>query len=145
MKILIRAKIINYAAALFLLGTIAACTDRDILESKPGVSLPPVTGLSLLADTPHVELSWEIPAGLPEEIQQPVDIYIEVNQLLSPTRAVRIFSTVLPDAPTSFTYQLPDALKKYHLTVKVHGRTKTADPNYSGDIYSEGQTVAYEP
>lgn len=141
---MIRTKIIHYAGVLLLV-TVAACTDRDILESKPGVSLPPVTGLSLSADTPYVELSWKIPAGLPEEIQQPVDIYVEVNEILSPTRAVRIFSTVLPEAPTSFSYQLPDALKKYHLTVKVHGRTKTADPNYSGEIYSEGQTVVYEP
>ena len=135
-----------YVWALILLAINGACTDRDILESKAGVRLPAVTGLALQATAQTVQLSWDLPSGLPAEIEQPVSVYIQVNEIINPARSLTVFSTILPDAPTSFSYEIPDGSKKYNFTVKLYGRTKMPDVNYhSGEIYSEGRTVSYSP
>lgn len=123
-----------------------ACTDRDVLDGKPGVSLPRVNNL-VLEETGEksVLLRWEIPSSLPAEIVQPVNVFIQVSQIASPTSAVPVFSIMLPDAPSEFSYEVPETGKTYHITVKLNGKTKNTDRNYSSDIYSEGQTVVYSP
>ena len=135
-----------YTCALMLMTGISACTDRDILESKPGVILPPVSNLGMEKDGEKgVILTWDIPTSLPAEINQPVSVFIQVSEITSPTTAVPVFNTTLSDAPSTFLYEVPDAEKTYHLTVKLYAKTKNTDENYSSDIYSGGQTVVYSP
>lgn len=139
-------KTLLYICGLTLLVGTSACADRDILEAKPGVSLPPVSNLAMeKTGAKDLNLTWGIPANLPGEINQPVSVFIQVTEILSPTTAVPVFSITIPDAPGEFSYEVPDPGKTYHLTVKLYGNTKVTDKNYSSEIYSEGQTVVYSP
>jgi hypothetical protein len=120
-----------------------SCAQKDILNSKQGTSLPPVTNLALeKADSNRVILTWQIPGAIPGNINQPLGVYIEVNQEVN-RRLLSQFSITLPGAPTSYTYKLPDSSKVYHLTVKLSGTTTSSDINYSNSILSLGQTVIY--
>lgn len=127
---------------LFLLYT--GCNKEKIVENKPGVSLPMVTNLDLQkTGNNQVRLTWSVPTSIPTEIQQPLNIYLEVNEIISATKAVSVFSIALTGAPAEFIYQLPNVAKKYDFTVKLMGTTKNMDVNYSNTIYSLGQTVSY--
>jgi len=120
------------------------CTDRDIIDVKEGVALPVVTNLSLSAGADkNVTLTWGIPAAIPESIKQPLSVLIEVREVIGPMRTTTVLSTHLANAPTEFVYTLPDETKTYHFTVKLNGGLKVADPNYSSNIYSLGETVSY--
>ena len=129
----------------FLLLFIAAsCKKEKITDRKQGVSLPTVSNLALqkTADK-EVKLTWGMPTAIPDQVQQPLSVFIEVNEIVSVTKAISVFSTTLTGASAQFVYELPDAAKKYHFTVKLVGNTKTSDVNYSSVIYSLGQTVSY--
>jgi hypothetical protein len=129
-------------AVLLVLGS--ACSKSNDDYTKPGVSLPTVSDLTLVkAGGKKVKLSWKMPASIPDEIQQPLSIYVEVIEVLSVMRTLPVSTETLPDAPTEHTLELPDAAKTYHITVKVFGVTKQTDPNYSSNIYSPGQTAEY--
>lgn len=58
---------------------VTGCQDRDIIDFKDGVSLPPVTDLksSLTPDNDAV-LEWKLPSAIPEEIQRPLSVYVQV-------------------------------------------------------------------
>jgi len=120
-----------------------ACNDREIIDRKDGDSLPAVSNLALQQDGPMARLTWAIPAAIPESIEQPVRVYIEVKEILNPTRAISVFNITLSNSPTEFVYEIPDVNKTYHLTVKLNGTTKNRDVNYSSNIYSLGQTVIF--
>ena len=130
--------------SLFLLLLMAACSDKDVINSKEGVSLPAVTNLALQqVDPQSVKLTWNIPGAISPKIKQPLKVYIEVREIVSITRSVVIFSTTLENAPSEYVYTLPVNTKTYHLTVKLNGSTVESDPYYSSNIYSPGQTVVY--
>lgn len=136
--------IIICISSLFLL-LFYSCTDRDVLDKKEGVSLPAVENLTLQqVDEKHVKLTWNIPNAIPEEMELPVKVFIEVKEVVNVTKTLPTFNTTLANAPTEFIYEIPDATKTYHLTVKLNGSTKVKDVNYSGNIYSLGQTVVLE-
>jgi len=123
-----------------------ACTDRDIIDAKEGVSLPPVSDLSIGdAGNGKVRLTWGIPTAIPQAVNQPLNVLVEVRELIESWRSQVVFSSNLADAPTSFDYDLPDPSKTYQFTVKLNGRLKEVDPNYSSTIYSLGQSVSYGP
>ncbi|MBZ4187333.1 DUF4945 domain-containing protein [Niabella beijingensis] len=138
-----------FAGCFFLL---VACNKREITDRKEGsISLPPVENLTLqkLTDS-TMKLTWNIPA-LPESIEQPVSVFILVKEIQPSLASFSPFSTTLDNAPTTFTYEVPDkpledpdAKRKYHITVKIKGTTVRKDPNYSGEVYSPGQTVAFD-
>ncbi|SEL80624.1 protein of unknown function [Olivibacter domesticus] len=131
-------------SSLFLL-LFYSCTDRDVLDRKEGVSLPAVENLTLQqVDEKHVKLTWNIPNAIPEEMELPVKVFIEVKEVVNVTKTLPAFNTTLANAPTEFIYEVPDETKTYHLTVKLNGSTKVKDVNYSGNIYSLGQTVVLE-
>ena len=123
---------------------VTACNKKDFITTKDGVRLPPVTGLALekVSDT-LVKLSWTNPGGIPPEIQQPLRIFIEVREILGVTRAITVYSTILENAPTDFTYVLPDITKKYDFTVKMNGTANVTAVNLATEIFSTGQTVSY--
>lgn len=123
-----------------------ACTDRDIIDLKEGVSLPKVTGLSLSeGEENRVLLTWTNPSSISDRINQPFRVLIEVREVLGPMRTNVILSTHLDGAPERFEYTLPDPSKTYHFTVKINGLLRDPDPNYSSNIYSLGETVIYSP
>jgi hypothetical protein len=143
-KIYIVMKKIIYMCCLPLIFLFTGCKKEPVIESKAGVSLPMVTNLQLQKTAEkEVKLTWGIPSSVSDQIVQPLNIFVEVNEVISVTKTVSVFSTTLANAPTEFVYQLPDAAKTYHITVKLMGNTKVVDKNYSSQIYSLGQTVVY--
>ena len=138
-------KFLLFAFGTLLLMAAAACKKTMDDVTKPGVSLPAVTDLTLQqTDANNVKISWKIPGNIPAEIQQPLNVYIEVNQVLTVMKTVNVSTVTLPDAPLEYTFKLPDPAKTYHFTVKLNGQTQKTDKNYSGNIYSLGQTVTYQ-
>lgn len=130
----------------FLVAGILAACKKDPDYSKPGVSLPEVSNLNIQrTDTNRISLSWAIPAGIPAEINQPLSVNVQVTEILSPTRSIVIASEMLPEAPLTWSYTLPNTAGTYHFTVKLFGTTKSADRNYSNTIYSLGQTAIFSP
>ena len=124
--------------------TISACNKKEAIENKVGVSLPPVTNLAIekLAE-PDVKLTWTNPTGIPSEIAQPLKIFIEVKEVMGVMQSITILSTTLENAPTEFTYAIPDVNKKYLFTVKTNGTANFTDVRYSNNIFSLGQSVSY--
>ncbi|MEH6308987.1 DUF4945 domain-containing protein [Olivibacter sp. CPCC 100613] len=118
------------------------CNDRDMLERKDGVSLPAVEGLTMQrVDDKHVRLTWNIPDNIPNEIELPVNVFVEVKEIINVTKTLPVFNTTLSNAPSEFLYEIPDIAKTYHITIKLNGSTKVKDVNYSSNIYSLGQTA----
>jgi len=133
-----------YICCLPLLLLFNGCKKEPVAQQKSGVSLPVVSNLVLeKSGEKTAKISWSLPTNIPAEINQPLSVYIEVGEILGPTKMVTVFNTTLADAPTSFSYDVPNPVKKYLITVKVRGTTKTPDVNYSSNIFSLGQTVTY--
>ncbi len=131
-----------YGMALCLLGS--GCI-KSVDGTKPGVSLPTVTNLSLQKlDAGKVKITWQFPGNIPSEIQQPLSVVVQVNELVTVMKAITITTATLPNAPTEYNFTLPHPESVYHFTVKLFGVTKTTDKNYSSNIYSPGQTVEYK-
>lgn len=128
---------------LLVLGS--ACKKLYDVTSKPGVSLPPVSNLALQkTGSSQVKLTWEIPKNIPDNIQQPLSVNIAVSEVINVMKTISVSSATLANAPTEYLFDLPNDTSTYHFTVKLLGTTKTADINYSSNIYSLGQTVVYE-
>ena len=118
------------------------CYDRDIIDSKPGVSLPTVTGLAYSMSDRTATVTWGIPSNIPSEIARPMRINVEVLQYRPGTYSpVRVHLVTLEDEATSTTYEVPSDGYEYHVIIKLVGNVK--DPPYgtSNLIYSLGQTV----
>jgi hypothetical protein len=124
---------ISFLCLLFFVG----CREEEILTSKPGESIAPVTNLQHTISGNSATLTWKLPATFPADIIQPVSV------LVIKTEDERSAGTeVLADAPESLT--LPyDPAKKYKFTVKVQGVVNSTDPNVSKLRLSLGQTVAF--
>lgn len=134
-----------YSMGIVILFATMACNKSDAVDSKPGVSLPVVTSLTLQkVGANKVTLNWQLPANIPAEIQQPLNVIIQVNEYVSVTKWNPIANFNLPDAPITFSYDLPNPASVYHFIVKLNGKTKTIDKNYSSNITSPGQTVEYK-
>lgn len=134
-----------YGLGIIVLISTIACNKSDAVDSKPGVSLPAVTNLTLQkVSTNKVTLNWQVPTGIPAEIEQPLNVIIQVTEFVSMTKWNPIANFNLPNAPVTFNYDIPDPAKVYHFIVKLNGRTKTVDKNYSSNITSPGQTVEYK-
>ena len=126
---------ILYISFLCLLLCVS-CKEEEILTSKPGESIAPVSNLKHVISGNTVTLTWELPATFPADIVQPVAV------LVIRTEDGRAGTQVLADAPESLT-QAYDPAKKYKYTVKVQGAVNTTDPNVSKLRISLGQTVAF--
>lgn len=136
-------KKIFFISLVFSVSFFACKKDPDY--TKPGVSLPAVTGLTLQkVDVNNVRLTWQNPSNIPAEMKLPLSINIQVNDIQSPTKSVSAATINLDNAPNTYSYKLPDSSKTYHFIVKLFGTTKSTDKNYSNTIYSLGQTVIYQ-
>lgn len=138
-------KKIFYLTVVVLLALSHACTKTSVADHKPGVSLPPVTNLTLeKIDPGKARISWQMPGTIPEEIQQPVSVVVQLQEIISVMKSVTVSTVTLPDAPVTHTIDLPKPASTYHITVKLFGQTKNTDKNFSANIYSTGQTVEYK-
>lgn len=116
----------------------AGCQKEEILTSKSGEPLAPVTDLKHTVAASQVELTWKLPAAYPADLVKPVSVLVKifVNGQNGGTQ-------VLANNPERFTYSGYDASKSYKFTVKVQGAVNTTDPGRSKLRISPGTTVAF--
>ncbi|WP_160150030.1 DUF4945 domain-containing protein [Parabacteroides sp. Marseille-P3160] len=120
-----------------------SCYDRDILDLKEGVSLPPVTNLTYSLSGQTASLTWGIPGDISSEISKPLSVNIQVLQykpgILSP---IRVYTVTLENEPTTATFTVSTTDEnEYHVIVKLVGNVKEAVYGESTLIYSLGQTI----
>jgi hypothetical protein len=116
----------------------SGCYDRDIIDSKPGEPIDPVTNLSYLVEEGNIILSWNLPADNPSDIILPVSVYIKVY------RDEVLISTVTIAETTTYTYSAYNSEKSYRFVVKVVGDVDTDDPNAAVTRYSLGAYVVID-
>jgi hypothetical protein len=116
----------------------SGCREEEIILSKPGEAIDPVTNLEYAIAESNATLTWNLPANLPDDIIEPVSVLIRVTEDGNAKG-----SFVVEDAPESFTYSLYDPSKTYRFTVKVQGAVDTSDPYRSKLRISPGKTVAF--
>ena len=114
----------------------ASCRDEDVLLSKPGEPIQPVSNLGSSFFGPDVILTWELPQDYPDDVVQPVSVMVRVT-----IDGHNEGDVILENAPTSYTHPGYDPAKAYKFTVKVRGEVETDDPAESDLRYSLGQTV----
>lgn len=114
-----------------------SCQEEEILTSKPGESIAPVTNLKHAISGNSVTLTWNLPETYPADMIQPVSV------LVIRTEDGRSAGTqVLPNAPKSLTHPYNPA-RKYKFTVKVQAPVNSTDPNVSKLRISLGQTANF--
>lgn len=116
----------------------AGCEDEEILLSKPGESIAPVTNLQHTISDGNAVLTWDLPATLPDDIIEPVAVLIKVS-----IDGQNAGTHVLENAPVSYTHAPYDPSKEYKFTVKVQGEVDTTDPYRSKLRISPGNTIAF--
>ncbi len=132
-----------YIACMAAIVVLGACNKKESIKPKQGISLPPVTGLTLTKGSgAAIRLNWQMPSAIPAGIVQPLSVQVELKEL-SGLQTYALGTIMLPNAPTSYEGAVPDAAKSYHITVKLNGQVTDPDPNYAGNIFSLGQTVIY--
>lgn len=112
------------------------CKEEEVILSKPGEAIEPVTNLDYSITGDNVNLTWELPATFPDDIIEPVSVQVKI--LANGQNAGTI---ILEDNPMSFIYTSYDASNEYRFTVKVMASVDTDDPAVSDLRYSLGKTV----
>lgn len=110
-------KILYFFSVMLCILAVTGCQDRDIIDFKDGVSLPPVTDLksSLTPDNDAV-LEWKLPSAIPEEIQRPLSVYVQVYK-----GAVLEHQISLEGEPTSWEYTLKNLNPNIGLWLRSRG------------------------
>ena len=123
---------------VIILATISVFTscEYDILDSKPGEPLPPVSNVTQTVNGTNVTLSWNLPTSYPADVIQPVSVVVRITK-----DGVAAGTHVLNNAPTNFTYSGYESGSKYRFTVKVRANVDTVEPHLSNLRYSPGVTV----
>jgi hypothetical protein len=130
-------KINNLIYAIVLALAITGCIDRDIIDKKDGISLPPVENLkSTIQNGKDVHLEWNIPSNILPEIQRPLSVYVQVYR-----GATLEYQISLPNEPTTWSYTLAEENHEYRIVVKMQGWLKEKVYGMSDEIYSLGQTA----
>lgn len=115
-----------------------ACQDREILLSKPGEPLKPVTNLAHSVSGTDAVLTWDLPSEFPDDIITPVSVQVRIT-----VDGLNDGNVILEGAPETYTFLNYDASKNYKFTVKVRASVDTDDPAESNLRYSPGQTIAF--
>ncbi len=115
----------------------SSCKKYEIIKSKPGEEINPVTNLSSSVSENSIIISWKLPATLPGDIVKPISVSIVIS-IDGQSKG----TVVLENAPESYTYSPYDPSKAYKFTVKVIGKVNTDDKNFSNVRYSLGETLA---
>ena len=115
----------------------ASCKEEEIITSKPGESIAPVTNLQHNIAGNNAIITWKLPTTFSEDIIKPVSVLVRIT-----VDGQSGGTQVLDNAPESFTYPTYDPTKKYRFTVKVQGAVNTTDPYRSKLRISPGTTIA---
>ncbi|MBC9795720.1 DUF4945 domain-containing protein [Sinomicrobium weinanense] len=115
----------------------SGCYDDDIITSKPGEPIDPVSNLAANAEGDQVNLSWDLPSAYPENVIEPVSVLIHVS--VDGRREGG--SITLEDNAVSYTYSPYDPAKTYRFTVKVMAHAEPSEDYQSGLFYSPGSTI----
>ncbi|QHT65202.1 DUF4945 domain-containing protein [Rhodocytophaga rosea] len=116
----------------------ASCRDEDIILSKPGEPIAPVTNMQYSVAEDKVTLTWDLPTTIPEDIVKPIAVLVKVS-----VDGRNAGTYVITDAPVSYTYSPYDPSKQYRFTVKAQGDVNTTDPHRSKLRISPGHTIAF--
>lgn len=116
----------------------SACNKDDIITSKPGKPISPVTNLAYSISDSNINLTWKLPSALPDDIIPPVSVLIKIS-IDGQNRG----TLVLENAPENYTFSPYDPAKTYRFTVKVMGKVNTQDKNFSNLRYSPGETISF--
>lgn len=127
-----------YIACLVLAALLTGCDDRQIIDSKEGESISPVTGLNYTLNEPEVVFTWQLPSSLPKDILQPVSVYVTVYK-----DNKKVTTVTLSDAPTTYTYSGYNSASIYRVIFKVKGEVDTDDLNKSKLRYSSGVVAVF--
>ncbi len=126
-----------YLLILFIIAaSLTGCYDREILDSKEGESIDPVSNLSFTTTEPEVVFTWNLPSGYPADIIQPVSVVVTIYR-----DDVKISTITLADAPTTYTYTAYSSANTYRFIFKVRAEVDTDDPNMSSLRYSSGKVA----
>ncbi|MGQ8334929.1 DUF4945 domain-containing protein [Sunxiuqinia sp. A32] len=128
-------KRITFLIILAFLFIMSSC-EYEIIDSKPGEPIAPVTNLTSSISGNSVALNWNLPSSYPSDIIQPVSVYIKVTK-----DGNNAGSQVLNNNPNTFVYDAYESGHVYRFTVKVRANVDTDDPNFSDLRYSEGETI----
>ena len=115
-----------------------SCRKEEIILSKPGEPIAPVTNLQYSIAGDKATLTWALPAALPEDIVKPVSVLIRVS-----VDGRNAGTYVVEDTPVSYTYSPYDPSKQYKFTVKAQGAVNTTDPYRSKLRISLGNTIVF--
>lgn len=125
-----------YFGCLIIITLITSCTDRQIIDSKEGESINPVTDLNYSVNAPEVIFTWQMPTSYPQDIMQPVSVFVTIYK-----DNKKVSSITLPDAPTTYTYATYNSASTYRFIFKVLGNVDTDDLNKSKLRYSLGSVA----
>jgi hypothetical protein len=130
----------KYVSYISILGVMLflACREDEILLSKPGEEVSPVTNLAYTLSGSDVNLTWSLPADLPDDIVSPVSVQVRAT-----IDGHNGGTVTLANDPTSYIFPGYDPSKKYRFTVKVMASVDTDDPAVSDLRYSPGQTITF--
>ncbi len=131
-------KYIVYLSMISLLYC-TGCYKDEIIDAKPGEPIDPVTNLSYTIAGDQVNLTWELPADYPDDILQPVRVFIRIK-----ADGQEIGTQLLENTASSYTYTPYDPARAYSFTVKLMGQVDTTNPYVSNLRYSLGNTVSLE-
>lgn len=116
----------------------AGCQKEEILTSKPGEPIAPVTDLKYAITGSEATLTWKLPATISDDIIKPVSVMVKIT-----VDGQNGGTQVLDNNPERFTYAGYDPAKEYRVTVKVQGAVNTQDPYRSKLRLSPGTTIAF--
>jgi hypothetical protein len=142
----------NIIAYIVLIGLLFTGCEYEVIDSKPGESIDPVTNLAASVDGSDVVLNWNLPSSYPADILQPVSVLVQIytvddSETPSITGLVKSSEEEVGDAPVTYAYEGYDVDQSYVFVVKVKGEvdvTKYPNPDYqSATRYSLGVSVAF--
>ncbi len=126
-----------YLLILFIIAaSLTGCYDREILGSKDGESINPISNLSFTTAAPQVVFTWNMPSGYPEDIVQPVSVVVTIYR-----NDVKVSTITLANAPTTYTYTSYSSANTYRFIFKVMAAVDTDDPNKATLRYSSGKVA----
>jgi hypothetical protein len=130
----------KYAAyiAVLCVTLFMACREEEILLSKPGEALKPVTNLAHTISGNDAVLTWDLPSEFPDDVITPVSVQVRIT-----IDGLSGGNVILQGAPETYTFLGYDAAKNYKFTVKVTAAVDTDDPAESNLRYSPGQTITF--
>ena len=115
-----------------------ACQDDEILLSKPGEAIQPVTNLAHSISGSDAMLTWNLPTDFPDDIIEPVSVQVRIT-----IDGKSGGDVIVENAPETYTFLNYEPSKDYKFTVKVRASVDTDDPAVSNLRYSLGQTIAF--